>query len=86
MPGVGHVGQVDEEVVAEHPFPVSEYAVLAATVIGAEHPHAADQYRHLGGGQTQELGTIKHQLLRGNHIVCLEPVAVAVVDGFQRFE
>jgi hypothetical protein len=48
LPALGHVRQVDEEVVGQRALAIGEDAVLGAAVVGAQHAHAADQHRHLG--------------------------------------
>jgi hypothetical protein len=60
---VGHVGQVDEEVVGQRADAVGEHAVLGAAVVGAQHAHAADQHRHFVGGQAHQLGAVEQQFL-----------------------
>jgi hypothetical protein len=42
------------------PFAIGEHAVLGAAVVGAQHAHAADQHRHLRGGQAHQLGAVEH--------------------------
>ncbi len=60
--------------------------MLGAAVVGAEYPHAADQHGHLRRGQAHQLGAVEHQLFGTDDIVLLEPVAIAVMEGFHEFE
>ena len=55
-------------------------------MVGAEHPHAAHQHRHLMGRQPHQLGAIQHQLLRSDRIVLLQPVAVTVGQRLKHLE
>ncbi len=83
LPAIGHVGQVDEEVVAEHSDPVGKDAVSRAAMVGAKHPHTADQHCHLAGGESQQLGTVEQHLFRLHLVVPLLPVAKTVVHRLQ---
>jgi hypothetical protein len=56
---------------------------LRAAVVGAEHPHAADQHGHLGRGQAHQLGAVEQQFLGADDIVLLQPVAEAVGQRLQ---
>ena len=53
-----HVEQVHEEVVGQRPRPVGEDAVPGLPGVGAEDPQAADEHRHLRGGQAQQAGPV----------------------------
>ena len=55
-------------------------------MVGAHHPQPADQHRHLGRGQAQQLGAIEQQFLRRHGVILLEPVAVSIGDRLQRLE
>ncbi len=83
LPAIGHVGQVDEEIVAEHPDPVGKDAVGRAAVVGAKHPQPADQHCHLAGGEPQQLGTVEQHLLRLHLVVPLLPVAETIVQRLE---
>ena len=56
----GELGLVDEEVVGQLPGAVGEHALPRPAVVGAQHPQAADQHRHLGRAQGEQLGLV-HQ-------------------------
>ena len=49
-------------------------------MVGAEHPQAADQHRHLGRGQRQQVGPIDQQVL-GRQPVSARVVVAEPVDG-----
>src|SRR5262249_42239172 len=50
-----HVEEVDEEIIRQCLRSLSEDAVLGLCGIGAEHAQTADENRHLGCGQSQQL-------------------------------
>src|SRR6266540_6662828 len=56
LPLRAHVDQVHEEVVGQRLGPVREDAVLGLPEVGVQGPHAADENRHLGSGQRQQVG------------------------------
>ena len=58
-----HVEQVDEEVVAQRARSLREHTVRRLPDVGAKDPQPADQHRHFGGAQRQQLGTIDQPLL-----------------------
>ena len=62
-PGRDPVEQVDEEVVGQRPGPVGEDAVLRPAVVRAQRPQAADESRHLGRGELQEVGPVEQTRL-----------------------
>ena len=43
--------------------PVGEHAVLGAADVGAQGPQAADEHRHLGRGQREQVGPVEQQRL-----------------------
>src|SRR5690606_36551171 len=86
LPGVIHVSEVDEEVIAQNTFPVSKHTVLGAAVIGAQHSHTSHQHGHFRRGEPHKLGTIKHQLFRWYYVVLLQPVAITIVYGLKGSE
>ena len=86
LPYEPHVRQRDEEVGGEAPLTLRKDAVLGATVVGTHHAHAAEQHRHLRGGQPHELGAIEHQLLSAHVVVILQPVAEGIVQWLKRSE
>src|SRR5262249_45085571 len=55
LPYRAHVEQVDEEVVGERFRTRGEHAVLRLADIGVQRAQAADENRHFGRGQRQEL-------------------------------
>src|SRR6266478_2129538 len=59
-----HVEQVDEEIIRQRFRPVGEDAVLGLPEVRVQGAHAADENRHLGGGQREQLRAIQQQLLR----------------------
>src|SRR5690606_20135692 len=63
LPDVGHLEQVDEEVVGQLPGARGEVAVAALAVVGAEHAQAADQRDHLGHREAEQARTVEHHLL-----------------------
>jgi hypothetical protein len=65
-----HVEQVDEEVVGQRLRPLGEDAVLGLPGIGAQDAQAADENRHLGRRQRQQLRPIHQQLLGPNCAAC----------------
>ena len=80
-----HVEQVHEEVVGQRPGPVGEDAVRGLPVVGVQRPHAADEHRHLGRGQRQQVGPVeqqrlRRQLLAGSEVVA-EPVGRRLEHG-----
>ena len=58
-----HVEQVHEEVVGQRPGPLGEDAEFGLPDVRIQHAQAADQHRHLGSGQRQQLRPIHQQLL-----------------------
>ena len=78
-----HVEQVHEEVVGQRAGPVGENAVLRLPVVRVQRAHAADENRHLGRGQPQEVGPVQQTGLRRQRIVRSEIVAEAVADRFE---
>ena len=59
---------------------------LRPAVVGAEHAQAADQHRHLGRAQLQQLGAVDQQLLGRHAEADLEVVAEAVGLGLEHLE
>ena len=86
LPLRAHVEQVDEEVGRQHARLVGEHAVLAAAAVGAQHAQAADQHRHLGRGQRQQLRLVDQQVLDRHAGRTLEVVAEAVGHGLEHGE
>ena len=84
---VRHVEQVDEEVVRQRLGLLGEDAVLGLPGVGAEHAQAADENRHLGRRQRQQLRPI-HQRLLGRHelLDAADIVAEAVGTRLERRE
>ena len=80
------VEQVHEEVVGEGLGPVGEHAVLGAAGVGAQDPQAADQHRHLGCAQRQQLGPVDQQLLGRQGVALAEVVAEPVGGRLERRE
>ena len=60
------VEQVHEEVVRERLRAMGEDTVNRTVGVRVQHTHAADEHRHLRGGQRQQLGAIDQQRLRGS--------------------
>ena len=88
LPLRAHVEQVDEEVVRQRPGLAGEHAVLGAAGIRAEDAQAADESRHLGPRQPQQLRPV-HQRLFGRHelmLLAVDIVAEAVGPRFERRE
>ena len=83
LPRGSHVEQVDKEVIGERPRPLGEDAVLGLFEVGVQDAHAADQNRHLGSGQRQQLRPINQQLLRRYGIFGLLIVAESVCFRFE---
>ena len=83
LPRAGHVRQMDEEVVAQHPDAVGEHTVPRAAVVGSEHAQAANEHRHLAGGETQQLRAVEQELFWRHRVVRLLPVAEAVGQRFE---
>ena len=66
---------------------LGEDAVLGAAGIGAEHAQAADEHRHLGRRQRQQLRPIHQRLLRHHELLlAADIVAEAVGARFERRE
>ena len=82
-PRRAHVEQVHEEVVGQRLGPVGEDAVLRLPEVRVQRAHAADENRHLGRGQLQEVGPVQQAGLRRQRIVRSEVVAEAVADRFE---
>ncbi len=53
-----HVDQVDEEVIRQRPRPLGEDAVLGLPEVRIQSAHAADENRHFGSRQRQQLRPI----------------------------
>ena len=51
--------------------------------VGVEHAHAADEHRHLGRGQRQQLRVVDQQRFGRNAVLLLEVVAEAVGHRFE---
>ena len=51
IPGRSHVEQIHEEVIGERLWPLGEDAVPGLPEVGIQDTHAADENRHLRGGQ-----------------------------------
>ena len=60
--------------------------MLGATVVGTQHPHTAQQNRHLRRSQAHQLGAVQKHLFRFDHIVFLLPVTEAIRQRLQRLE
>ena len=78
LPLRAHVEQVDEEVVRQRLGPVGEHAVAEPPVVGVQHPHAADQHRHLGRGQRQQVGPVDQRVSGDSGVPALDVVAEPV--------
>ena len=63
LPRRAHVEQIHEEVIGERLRPLGEDAVLGLSEVGIQDAHAANENRHLGSGQRQQLRPINQQLL-----------------------
>ncbi len=81
-----HVQQVHEEVVGQRPRPVGEDAVPGLPGVGAEGPQAADEHRHLRGGQAQQAGPVNEQILGPAFVPGPEVVAEPVSRWLQHGE
>ena len=68
------------------PDAVGEHAVRGAAMVGAQHPHAAEQHGHLRRGQAHQLGAVEQHFLRFDHVLLLLPVAEAIGQRLQRLE
>ena len=79
-----HVEQVDEEVVGQRLRPPGEDAVRGLPGIRAEDAQTADQNRHLGCRQRQQLRPVHQQLLGGEALRAAEIVAETVGGRFER--
>ena len=86
LPLRAHVEQVHEEVVREAAWPPREDALLRTTGVGAEHAQAADQHRHLGRGQREQLRAVDEQVLGGHRERARLPVAEAIGERLERRE
>ena len=58
--------------------PVGEHAVRRAAGVGAEGAQAADQHRHLGRGQREQVGPVEQQRLGRQLLAGAQVVAEAV--------
>src|SRR5690606_29653168 len=70
----------------EDAFPIRQHTMLAAAVVGAEHPHTTYQNRHFRSGESHQLGTIQHELLSGNPVILFQPVTIAIVNWLQHLK
>ena len=86
LPGRAHVDQVDEEVIAQRARALREHAVRRRPHVRAEHAQPADQHRHLGCRQRQQLRLVDQQLGRLAFDARAHPVAKAIGHRFQRGE
>ena len=66
--------------------PLGEHAVLRAVEVGVQDAHAADEHRHFGRGQRQQLRLIDQQRFGRDGVLALEVIAEAVGDRFEHFE
>ena len=66
-----HVEQVDEEVVGQRLGARGEDAVFLAVGVGAEDAQAADEHRHLGRGEGEQLRLVDEQRLGRARCICL---------------
>ncbi|MNX68412.1 hypothetical protein D3C86_995880 [compost metagenome] len=56
---------------------------MAVAGVGAEHAHATDQHRHLGGAEGQQLGLVHQHGFRELCVVTAQEVAKTVGEGFE---
>ena len=78
-----HVEQVDEEIIRQRLGPVGEDAVFGLPEVSIQGAHAADENRHLGGSQRQQLRPIHQQFLRRSSVSVPEVVAEPVCGRLQ---
>src|SRR5260370_15390457 len=78
LPLRAHVEQVHEEVVGQRFRPLGENTVLCPSGVGVQDAHAADEHRHLGRGQRQQLRPIDQQLLDRRGVLAPEVVPEAI--------
>ena len=83
LPLRAHVEQVDEEVVGQRLRLRGEDAVLGAADVGTQHAHAADENRHLGRRERQELRPVDQQLLGRDRELAFQVVAEAVGERLE---
>src|SRR5208283_890344 len=80
-----HVQQVDEEIIRQRFWPVGEDAVFGLPEVSIQGAHAADENRHLGGRQREQLRPIHQQFLRRSLVslplVVTEPVCSRLQYG-----
>ncbi|MNH13001.1 hypothetical protein D3C79_725600 [compost metagenome] len=81
-----HIQQVAEEVIAQGARLVGEHAVLAAAMVGAQHPQAADQHGQFRRGQGQQLGFIQQQFLGLDAVTRLGEIAETVSQWLEHSE
>ena len=86
LPLRAHVEQVHEEVVSQRFGSLGEDTMLRTAGVGAENAQAADEHRHFGRGQGQELRLVNQQRFRRHAVFALEVIAEAVGDGFEHRE
>ncbi len=78
-----HVEQVHEGIMGQRLWPLGEDAVFGPPEVCLQDTHAANENRHLRGGQRQEMRPI-HQQLLGRSVVSVFEVVAEPVRG--RFE
>src|SRR5208283_466104 len=64
LPFRTHIKHIHKEIVGQRLGPLREDAVPGLSEVSVEHPHPANEHRHLGCGQGQQLRLVNQQLLR----------------------
>src|SRR2546425_10089770 len=83
LPLRAHVEQVHEEVVGQRFRPLGKDAVFRLSEVGVQGAHAADENRHLGRGQRQQLRPIDQQLLGWYGVLAPEVVSETIRDRLE---
>ncbi len=81
LPLGAHVEQVNKEVVGQRLRTLGEDAVLGLTDVCAQDAHAADEDRHLGRGQRQQLRLVDEELFSRYGVFGLEVIAKPSATG-----
>ena len=86
LPCIGHVEQIDEEIVRELSHSFGKDAVLRSAGVRSQNAKAANENCHFRCGQAQKIGTVDQRFLRLHELLTANVIAEAVGARLERCE